>query len=232
MGTQQSSHSLFSKESQACLGLQCIYDRIIWKRVRRERKKCWLLSCCCQKYQEKMTIFTPVRKSLVNALFLCACIFVSLAEPHDELTLTAASVVCSAVIQSNGSIAVLEMLSNVSTTTIHVWNGFARSLSFSMCTTISLDIHLRNSTLTLNLNQNEIRVEEIQLSASRTIFQNGTCILGGSAFIPKSSILELHHVTFVSPLESGQILLLTVLGMFLLLISKHFRLCVQFVDKT
>jgi hypothetical protein len=168
----------------------------------------------------------------VYALILCACIFVSSADPHEELTLTAASVACSAVIQSNGSIAVLEMVSNVSTKTIHVWNGFARSLSFRMCGTISLDIHLRNSTLALNLNQNEIRVEKIQLSASRTIFQNGTCILGDSAFIPKLSILELHHVTFVSPLNSGQILL-TVQGMILLLISKHFRLCVQFfVDKT
>ncbi len=169
----------------------------------------------------------------MTALFLCACIFVSSAEPHDELTLTAASVACSAVIQSNGSNAVLEIVSNVSTKTIHVWNGFARSLSFSMCSTMSLDIHLRNSTLALNLNQNEIRVEKIQLSeTSRTIFQNGTCILGDSVFIPKLSILELHHVTFVSPLNSGQILL-TVQGMFLLLLSKHFRLCVQyFVDKT
>jgi hypothetical protein len=164
----------------------------------------------------------------VYAFILCACIFVSSADPHEELTLTAASVACSAVIQSNGSIAVLEMVSNVSTTTIHVWNGFARSLSFSMCGTISLDIYLRNSTLALNLNQNEIRVEKIQLSASRTIFQNGTCILGYSAFIPKLSILELHHVTFVSPLNSGQILL-TVQGMLLLLISNIFDCACNFL---
>jgi hypothetical protein len=168
-----------------------------------------------------MTFFTLVRKSLVNTFLLCACIFFSLAEPHGNFTLKAASIVCSAIIQSNGSTALLEMVSNVSITTIHVSNGLVPSLSFSMCSTISLNIRIHNSNLSLNLNQNEICIQEIQLSASRTIFQNGTCILKDSVVIPESTTLELQHVTFVSPLNSSQIQL-TVEGIFFFLIANIF----------
>lgn len=131
----------------------------------------------------------------MNILIVYAFISSSQADIPAGLTIKSISSFCTAFIQANGSVALIEIVSNISVTTISIWNGFnfAQSFSFSICTQPMIDIQLQNSNVSINLNQKEMLIQSINLTASSIKFQNGTFNVGSSILVPESSVMELDN---------------------------------------
>jgi hypothetical protein len=179
-----------------------------------------------------MMFFILIRNSLINTFLACAFIALSLADIPERLTLEATSGACSVIIRANGSIARVEVVSNVSMTTIQLWNGtsFAKSLSFSTCNTPTFEIQLINSNASFKLYQNKIQIQAINMSASCIKFQNGTFFLEGSVFVPESSVIVLDHATLKSAI--GSVILLKIQGKFLcMIVHSELYVCCVFSDK-
>jgi hypothetical protein len=118
-----------------------------------------------------------------------------------------------AIVRANECIALLDVVSNISTTSIRLWNAvrFSESLYFSACKTIMLDIHLRNANINFNLNLNEIHILAINMSKSSFILQNGTFKIAGSIHVPESSTLKLDRISLYA-LSTDQQLSMTIQG--------------------
>ena len=144
---------------------------------------------------------------LLKIFIVCAFVSNSCADVPVGLTIKSFSNSCSAIIQANSSVALIEITSNVSITTIGIWNGFrfAASFSFGMCTEPMIDIQLLNSIVIINLNQKEMLVQAINLTASSIKFQNGTFNVRSSIFVPESSVMELDHAKILETMNSQQI---------------------------
>jgi hypothetical protein len=140
-------------------------------------------------------VFSHHVRNLMNILIVYAFISSSRADIPAGLTIKSISNFCTAVIQANGSVALIEIVSNISVTTISIWNGFnfTQSFSFIICTQPMIDIQLQNSNVSINLNQKEMLIQSINLTASSIKFQNGTFNVGSSILVPESSVMELDN---------------------------------------
>jgi hypothetical protein len=163
-----------------------------------------------------MTVFTLAGKYLIHALVVCAWMALSSAEITECLTLTYTPSSCSGVIQATGCTASVEVVSNVSMTTFITRNDLShttRYLFFSKCNS-TMDVHLLNSNVSFNLNNNTFRIQAMNLSVSWVKFQNGSLVAGGAVLVPELSVFELDHAILES--ETGyEQASLTIIGTFI-----------------
>ncbi len=173
-----------------------------------------------------MKFFSFINNSLLNAFIIFAFVSCASANIPVRWTLKTTSSACSALFFANGSNIRVEVVSNVSMTTIWLWeaSNLLQSLYLSMCNTPTLEIQSLNSNVSFNLHQNQIQIRAINLSSSWIKFQNGTFIAGSSIFVPEFSLIDLDYATLTTAIDFRQANL-TIQGT-LFLYYWHLQICI------